>query len=747
MNRFHLPVISKREVAENTLEVSFDISSVEFNFLPGQYVRVVLPKLSKNAEPRGNGREFSICSSPNDKKRLTVAFRRSGSKFKQLLAAIPLGEVVVVEGPYGNMTFPKNDSPLIFIAGGTGIAPFMSMVRWATERKLPNKISLIYANRNEGSAIYLSELAALAKQNKNFEIKKIFGLITRDILESYVDNWQEQLFFSSGPAKFTDTVVAMCVALGIPEARIYFEESDMLLYPDHSILASIIDRSLDAIFIADLRGIIKYANNVWQELTGWSAEEVRGEFTPRIVNSGEHSAEFIDIFWSKILSGETFRYDFTNKRKDGTFYNVDEITLAIRNAAGGIIGFVTFQRDIKNRIRVENAAKATVNLLEDFNKEKHDLAEAKAKDEAMLASIGDGIIAVDISRKIIFMNKTAENLLGWNLQEAVGRLYDDIISLEDEKGTYVLPDERPLAKSLSYPGTTSAATTTSAKGLYLLSKNKTKFPVAITVSPIILYGKIIGAIEVFRDITKEKEIDHMRSEFVTIVSHQLRTPLTGIRWTVERLLNKGGMSALAKESLTDIAEEIVRLSDLVGSLLNLSRIESGIISISLEKLDVAALLTEYLNNTKSLFERKALILNFVDNLGKLEIVTDRESLRDIIQSILFNAIEYTPPKGKIDVALEKKAGTFLITIKDSGIGIAEEDRDDIFKRFFRADNAKLFKASCTGIGLFIASEAAKLLGGKIWFESKLNKGTTFYIELPLISKSKNGVKPVPEPSS
>src|SRR3989344_3147985 len=156
-----------------------------------------------------------------------------------------------------------------------------------------------------------------------------------------------------------------------------------------------------------------------------------------------------------------------------------------------------------------------------------DVENAKAKDDALLESIGDGVIAVDMDGKIIIMNKSAQEMLGWHPESMVGKIFHDTVAIEDEKGVAIPIEKRPTYLVLA------GTTITTGPTYQYVRKDKTKFPVAIKTSPIILDRKIVGAVEVFRDITREKEIDKAKTEFVSLAAHQLRTPLTGISWIAE----------------------------------------------------------------------------------------------------------------------------------------------------------------------------------------------------------------------
>ncbi len=215
----------------------------------------------------------------------------------------------------------------------------------------------------------------------------------------------------------------------------------------------------------------------------------------------------------------------------------------------------------------------------------------------------------------------------------------------------------------------------------------------------------------------------------------MRTPLTGIQWVVERFTKKETLTPKGKEYLEDIHTSVRQLSTLVDLLLNLSRIQGGREDMTPEPLEIISFIKSFLGEIAPLQDKKALKIVFDDHPATLEVKINKSALRNMVQGVISNAIEYTPSGGTITIVVQQDATTFTITVSDTGIGIPQEDQSHIFEKFIRASNAKLYKADGTGIGLYIAAHAASRLGGKIWFESKENNGSTFHIALPLAFKN------------
>ena len=353
-----------------------------------------------------------------------------------------------------------------------------------------------------------------------------------------------------------------------------------------------------------------------------------------------------------------------------------------------------------------------------------------------MRNIGDGVFVVDNDRNIIVFNSQAEKISGFKESEVIGKKYDLILKFTDEKdkdktNTTFVEDVMNTGKSQKMPPNT-----------ILTQRDKSTMPVSGAVSPLKdKNGRVVGSIVVFRDITMEKNIDTAKSEFISVASHQLRTPMTGIQWIIERFLKKEkNLSEEGREYLNDLHTSTVKLSELVDSLLNVSRIESsGGISVIVEKLDLVVFIEEYIKEIKPLLVKNNITLKFEEHPKSFEIVSDPRVLRNIIQSIISNAIEYTPRDGSIEIIVEDN-NDVMIKIRNTGIGIPKEAQLGMFEKFHRAENAKSIKTDGTGLGLYIAKKATEVLGGKIGFISEVGKGTTFYIELPSESSSNTGGK-------
>lgn len=382
----------------------------------------------------------------------------------------------------------------------------------------------------------------------------------------------------------------------------------------------------------------------------------------------------------------------------------------------------------------DETKRAMLNVMEDLESAKSVIELEKAKDEAMLASIGEGLVAVDNNRRIMVMNTAAEDLLGYKIKDMLGHEITDV-RLEDEHGDLI-----PLKKRPTYAALASGKPIHTT--CYLVRKDKTSFPVAITVTPIKLNGKIIGAVDIVRDITHEKEIDKAKSEFVSLASHQLRTPLGIIKWYVEALENEDYIKnspPTIQKYFKEIYKSNERILCLVRDLLSVSRIEQGQVKNDPKLVNLIPIVEEIVAQMLILAQKKNVTLNVHISSRQLpDITIDVLRFHEVIENLISNAIEYTLASGKIDVTIDQINDKLVISVKDTGIGISAADQKKLFTKFFRSENSIKHNPEGSGLGLYIAKSYVEGWGGKITAESSEGKGSTFTMSLPITKPSAKG---------
>ena len=404
---------------------------------------------------------------------------------------------------------------------------------------------------------------------------------------------------------------------------------------------------------------------------------------------------------------------------------------------GRIIERILKQKVFEKTIKLDQKLKyllqtefAMLNILEDAKEVEQNLGRERDRIKTIVSSMGEGLIVVDKNYQTVLINKMAEKILEMPENELIGKDIRKITSLlkGDQK---VAQNDLPLEKMFKTGKIISVGIDDDF--YYFLSSGK-KFPVAIIDAPLKNGDEIVGGIIVFRDITIEKSVDKMKSGFVSIASHQLRTPLTSIRWISEMLLSGdvGNIKKNQKEFIEDIYDSVLKLIELINTLLILSRVEAGNIEIKPAEIDLVKFSKDIVKEAEHLIEDKKLKVE-IKLLKKIpSIKLDSTILRQVISNLINNSIRYTDKKGKIKISIEQKDKEIIYSVADNGIGIPKKQQNKIFDKFFRADNARLKESNGSGIGLTLVKYLVELWKGKIWFESKEGEGATFYFTIPVI---------------
>lgn len=360
--------------------------------------------------------------------------------------------------------------------------------------------------------------------------------------------------------------------------------------------------------------------------------------------------------------------------------------------------------------------------------------EQKAEAETLFNSIGDGAIATDEFGKITRVNPTAQELLGFSQDELIGHWFPKkIVALNADDSTVNLIDRAITKAALS-------GKPVSVK-YYYRQKNGQKLPVAVNASPIILNDVPLGSIVVFRDITFEEQVDRMKSEFISLASHQLRTPLSAIK-TYSHMLSDGYMGKLKpeqKKALNTIITASNRMNELISTLLNITRIESGTIAIAPKQIDLVKLVQEVITELELMAGHKSINLSYeIKGKSSTSIRSDALIVKEILTNLVSNAVKYTPDNGTVEITLTPSRSEVLLHVSDSGWGIPKLSHDQVFSKFFRAQNIVKRETTGTGLGLYLVKGLLDELGGTIWFESTEDDGTSFYFTLPRSLKRGGG---------
>ena len=357
-----------------------------------------------------------------------------------------------------------------------------------------------------------------------------------------------------------------------------------------------------------------------------------------------------------------------------------------------------------------------------------------AKFRLAVESASDHIVITDPEGVILYANPAVTRITGYSREEVLGKKAGG----RDLWGGMMPPE---LYKDMWR--TIKTERKTFFGELLNRRKNGDVYEAMASITPIIEDGKIIFFLGMERDVSKDREVDRAKTEFVSLASHQLRTPLTAISWYAEILLDETNtnINPEQKDQLETILKSSHRMTDLVDTLLNISRLEMGTFTIDPGVVDVVVMANDVLEELQLDIAKKC--LDIVKNVSqeRVDMVADPKLLRIVFQNLLSNAVKYTQEGGTILVTIEQQEDEYLFSVSDTGFGIPKKDQPLIFNKLFRADNAKQQGVEGTGLGLYITKTIVEKSGGKIWFESEENKGTTFLITFPLTGmRAKEGTK-------
>ncbi|MCB8944094.1 MAG: GAF domain-containing protein [Ardenticatenaceae bacterium] len=351
-----------------------------------------------------------------------------------------------------------------------------------------------------------------------------------------------------------------------------------------------------------------------------------------------------------------------------------------------------------------------------------------AKSQAILESIADGVLVADAHSEITLVNRAITTILNMPRQELVGKSVKELLGLYDHSADTWIATLEDWSKNADIINQLTVLEDR------LIFEEKV---VSVHLSPVFVGNSFFGTVSVFRDITKEVEVENLKSEFVSTVSHELRTPMTSIKGYADLMLMgaAGTLTTPQTRYLQVIKSNADRLHDLVNDLLDISRIETGKTKLDLRPLDIPQIVNQIINeHVQGLMQAEDKQMQIsVEMSSSLPLVNgDQTAVIQILTNLLDNAFNYTPEGGKIQIAAKARDNFVDISIKDTGIGISPENQAKIFDRFFRADDHIVQQVRGTGLGLAIVRALIEMHGGTLTVESTPNIGSTFTFNLPVV---------------
>jgi PAS domain S-box-containing protein len=384
-------------------------------------------------------------------------------------------------------------------------------------------------------------------------------------------------------------------------------------------------------------------------------------------------------------------------------------------------------RELQDKIEEsEHSRVALMNMLEDMEDLRRRAEEEKEKTLAIITNLADGLMFFDASDNLALANPQIEAYFGALKEDILLIIGKKISDFENVAGFKTLVEL--MGRSLQK---------ISRKELYLSDK------LVLEVSSLEVSGRHgkIGTLIIIHDITREKTVERMKTEFVSIAAHQLRTPISAIKWTLRMILDGdlGPITDEQRDFLDKTYKSNERMINLINDLLNVTRIEEGrhlynLILVNLEDI-IQALVGTY----SDILKQKNLTLEFKKSDQSLpQVKIDVEKMRLVVANLIENAIKYTPGGGKISLSIGCEGASVQVSVHDTGMGILKDQEERIFTKYFRGSNAIRMETEGTGLGLFIAKNIVETHGGKIWFISQENKGTTFTFTVPSVPPAAPG---------
>lgn len=509
-----------------------------------------------------------------------------------------------------------------------------------------------------------------------------------------------------------------------------------------------IEQSPVSIVVTDPQGKFEYISPAFTEITGYTFDDVVGKHT-RILQSGLNSDEMYSSLWSTITGGHTWEGEWLNKKKNGELYWEKVVISPIANEKGEIVNYVAIKEDITGRKRAEQEILELNTSLEKKVKERTvelalsneqlmaEIEERKRVDEALMTKTEelekfftlslDLLGITDLHGNFLKVNNAFETILGYPASYFENKNFTQFLHPDDvEKTAEVV---RSLTQNLTAEGFVNRYLTSSGQyrsiEWHVINVGDRLYAAARDVTERLKLEETLQA-----NIAREKELSELKSRFVSMASHEFRTPLATILMAAETLLNY--WRKLDEErihgKLNTVVEQVKHLTGIVTNVLQVSRIQEGKITFIPKETDLVYLVSSIVhsfNQDKSLQNK----ITFNSDSDDITMRLDKQLMQQVMNNLLSNAIKYSQPDPQVEVNITTNDKIIQISVKDNGVGIPEKDMVNMFQPFFRAGN--VFNIEGNGLGLTIVRECVRLHGGDVSFSSIQGKGSTFFVHLPV----------------
>jgi PAS domain S-box-containing protein len=498
-----------------------------------------------------------------------------------------------------------------------------------------------------------------------------------------------------------------------------------------------------SIVVGDFDGNIVVFNEGAHQIFGFDPQNVVGiknieDFYPsHLVESG-----ILNLLFDNLIKEGECSFELNRKRKNGEIFPGQSLLALVKDNEGRLVGFVEITEDITERKQKERQ------IQELYRKEKQQRLEMEASEEfnrKIIANAPNPILVTAIDSSIIQANPALEKMTGYSSEEILGK-----------KIPYPWwPKEKLLDYALDYISGRNQGTIEQER--CFIKKNGQSIWVLQTIEPIKYDGDVRYFLANWVDYTERKnaheqlekanqrliELDKLKDTFISMVSHELRTPLTSIKSFTEILLNCDEDNATQKEFLGIIDSESNRLLRLINDFLDISKIQAGRMQWKKIELSINDVIQQAIISNSPLIKAANLELKTEFGSDLPPVIGDKDRLVQVVTNLLGNSLKFTPESGRIMIKSclgrgsypENSRDMIIVSISDTGIGIAPDNFERIFETFGQVGNTLKDRPKGTGLGLPICKKIVEYFGGKIWVESELGRGSTFYFSLPLAGET------------
>ncbi|MGN7986197.1 PAS domain-containing sensor histidine kinase [Pedobacter sp. 22226] len=501
-----------------------------------------------------------------------------------------------------------------------------------------------------------------------------------------------------------------------------FNISGESLSQNFELLTQALDASISGIIITDNLqddNPIVYCNRAFQLMTGYDRAEIIGH-NCRFLQRDDRAQPEREILAKCVRNGTDCKVEIRNYRKNGELFWNELYMSPVKNASGVVTHFIGVQNEVTKRKKAEQDLRQQKHLMEKKVEERTaELRESESFLSSIIETVREGLLVLDPDFNVISANHHFLDTFKVSSEETVGKpLYElgnhqwDIPSLK-ELLIKILPTNNPVVDfevEHDFPHI--------GKKLMLLNAYRIELEGQYK-------DQILLAIE---DITERREIERRKDDFLSIASHELKTPLTTIKGYIQVLQRSVPKEASVKfnSTLSKVASYVERLNNLIEELLDVSRIQTGNIELHKNYFDFDAMLTEAIEGIRTSSHHHQINL---EGKANSKVFGDDSHIIQVINNLLSNAIKYAPESKTIEVKVSNVSDYVKVSVRDFGLGMNAEDKKKVFERFFRAgDIQKRFPGM--GIGLYICDQIIKNHGGTLWVESEVGNGSTFSFTVP-----------------